>query len=44
VPIVRLNTSRIRALGWGNKMTTRQALESSMLGMLADAASGRLWA
>jgi UDP-glucose 4-epimerase len=44
VPIVRLNTSRIRALGWRNKMTTREALKSSMEGMLADAASGRLWA
>jgi UDP-glucose 4-epimerase len=44
VPIVRLNTSRIRALGWRNKMTSREALRSSMLGMIADAASGRLWA
>jgi UDP-glucose 4-epimerase len=44
VPIVRLNTSRIRALGWANKMTTREALKSSMQGMLADAKSGRLYA
>jgi UDP-glucose 4-epimerase len=44
VPIVRLNTSRIRALGWRNKMTSREALKASMQGMLADAATGRLWA
>ena len=44
VPIVRLNTDRIRSLGWHNTMTSRQALQSSMKGMLADAASGRLWA
>jgi len=41
---VRLNTSRIRSLGWRNKMTSREALKASMQGMLADAASGRLWA
>jgi UDP-glucose 4-epimerase len=44
VPIVRLDTSRIRTLGWANRMTTREALESSMQGMLADARSGRLYA
>ncbi len=44
VPIVRLNTSRIRALGWRNTMTSREALKISLEGMLADAASGRSWA
>ena len=44
VPIVRLNTSRIRALGWRNKMTSRDAMKSSMQGMIAEAATGRLWA
>ncbi len=44
VPIVRLNTSRIRSLGWSNKMTSREALKASMQSLLADAASGRLWA
>jgi UDP-glucose 4-epimerase len=44
VPIVRLNISRIRALGWHNKMSSREALTASMQGMLADAAAGRLWA
>jgi len=44
VPVVRLNTQRIRSLGWRNKMSSKEALRSSMQGMLADAASGRLWA
>ena len=44
VPIVRLNTSRIRTLGWRNKMTSREALKASMQGMRSDAAAGRLWA
>ncbi len=41
VPIVRLNTSKIRALGWSNEMTSRQALQTSMQAMLAD--GRRLW-
>jgi UDP-glucose 4-epimerase len=41
VPVVRLNTERIRSLGWSNRMTTRQAIESSLREMSADAA--RLW-
>ena len=44
VPIVRLNSERIRSLGWRNKMSSREALKASMEGMLADAATGRLWA
>jgi len=44
VPIVRLSTERIRSLGWRNKMSSKEALRASMQGMLADAASGRLWA
>jgi UDP-glucose 4-epimerase len=44
VPIVRLDSSRIRSLGWGNKLTSREALKASMEEMLADAVSGRLWA
>lgn len=42
VPIVRLNTSRIRALGWNNAMTSGQALRASMQSMLADVVAGRL--
>jgi UDP-glucose 4-epimerase len=42
VPIVRLDTRRIRALGWANRMRAREALESSMRSMLDDARAGRL--
>lgn len=42
VPVVRLNTDRIRALGWQNARTTRQALIDSLVGMLEDARAGRL--
>lgn len=42
VPVVRLDTTRIRALGWSNAMMARDALESSMRSMLGDARAGRL--
>jgi UDP-glucose 4-epimerase len=42
VPIVRLNTDRIRSLGWTNTLTTRQALAESLVAMLYDARAGRL--
>lgn len=42
VPVVRLNTDRIRALGWANARTTQQALADSLAAMLDDARSGRL--
>jgi UDP-glucose 4-epimerase len=42
VPIVRLDTRRIRALGWANEMRAREALDSSMRSMLEDARAGRL--
>jgi UDP-glucose 4-epimerase len=42
VPVVRINTDRIRALGWANEMSSRQALDASMRAMLVDARSGRL--
>ena len=42
VPIVRLNTDRIRSLGWTCKRTSRQALCVAMQAMLADARLGRL--
>jgi UDP-glucose 4-epimerase len=41
VPVVRLNTDRIRALGWKNQRTGPQALRASMESMLADAREGR---
>jgi UDP-glucose 4-epimerase len=42
VPVVRLNTDRIRALGWANARTAQQALAESMKAMLDDARAGRL--
>jgi UDP-glucose 4-epimerase len=42
VPVVRLNTDRIRALGWANARTGPEALRASMAAMLADARQGRL--
>jgi UDP-glucose 4-epimerase len=41
VPVVRINTDRIRALGWTNARTGRQALRASMESMLVDARDGR---
>ncbi len=42
VPIVRLNTDRIRGLGWTCKRNTRQALCVALNCMLADSRLGRL--
>jgi UDP-glucose 4-epimerase len=42
VPIVRLNTDRIRSLGWANQHNTREALRQSMLAMIPDVQAGRL--
>jgi UDP-glucose 4-epimerase len=40
VPIVRINTDRIRATGWRNTRTGPQALFDSMTSMAADARAG----
>lgn len=42
VPIVRLNTGRIRGLGWTCRASSREALRDSMLAMLPDLKAGRL--
>lgn len=42
VPIVRLNTDRIRGLGWSCRRTTRQAVCVAMHAMLDDVRLGRL--
>ena len=42
VPIVRLNTQRIRALGWWNSLSSREALAESMMSLVPDATAGRL--
>ncbi|MFC4037280.1 NAD-dependent epimerase/dehydratase family protein [Dactylosporangium siamense] len=41
VPVVRLNSERIRALGWKNERSCRDALRDSMAAMLVDARQGR---
>ena len=41
VPVVRLDTSRIRALGWTHTMSSREALRRSMLAILAESTAGR---
>ena len=42
VPVVRLNSNRIRSLGWVYRFNSRQALRDSMMGMMADFKAGRL--
>jgi UDP-glucose 4-epimerase len=42
VPVVRLDTRRIRALGWQNQMGSREALRASMLAMIPDMKAGRM--
>ena len=42
VPIVRLDTARIRGLGWRCEHSTREALRRSMLAMIPDMQAGRM--
>ena len=42
IPVVRLNTDRIRSLGWRCQRTSREALRVSILDMLDDARQGRI--
>ena len=42
VPVMRLNTQRIRALGWTNTMSTRQAVRASLESMLRELIAGAL--
>lgn len=42
VPVMRLNTRRIRDLGWVCRMQTREALRSAMTAMLGDVRNGRV--
>ena len=41
VPVIRLDTDRIRKLGWTNKRSTREALRTSLEALVIDARSGR---
>jgi UDP-glucose 4-epimerase len=42
VPVVRLDTARIRATGWRCQRSTRDALRASLTAMVPDAQAGRL--
>jgi UDP-glucose 4-epimerase len=42
VPVMRLNTDRIRALGWTSKRNTRQALCVALNALAVDARLGRI--
>jgi UDP-glucose 4-epimerase len=42
VPVVRIATDRIRALGWHNRYDTRSAMRASLQAMVADARSGQI--
>jgi UDP-glucose 4-epimerase len=42
VPVVRLDTRRIRALGWRNERGSREALRASMLAMIPEMIAGRM--
>jgi UDP-glucose 4-epimerase len=42
VPIVRIDTARVRSLGWANRRSTSAALAAAMQAMLADFESGRM--
>lgn len=42
VPIVRLDTDRVRSLGWGNARNSAEALTAAMESMIEDFRSGRL--
>jgi UDP-glucose 4-epimerase len=42
IPVVRLDTSRIRSLGWTCRLGSRDALRESMMAMLPDIKAGRL--
>jgi UDP-glucose 4-epimerase len=42
VPVVRINTDRVRGLGWANKRLSAGALEAAMESMLADFKAERM--
>jgi UDP-glucose 4-epimerase len=41
VPVVRLNTSRIRALGWANERSSHEAVRTSLESLFAEEREGR---
>jgi hypothetical protein len=41
VPIVRLDSAKLRGLGWSNRRTSLEALADSIDSMIADARAGK---
>ena len=41
VPVIRLDSSKIRSLGWKNKYTTKQAIHESIVSIYNDALQGK---
>jgi UDP-glucose 4-epimerase len=41
VPVVRLNTDRIRGLGWSNRRSSREAIQASIVAMLDELGAKR---
>jgi UDP-glucose 4-epimerase len=41
IPVVRLNTDRIRRLGWNNRRSSREAIEASIAAMLDELGAAR---
>ena len=41
VPVVRLNTSRIRALGWASERSSREAIAASLRSLIDEVRAGR---
>jgi UDP-glucose 4-epimerase len=41
VPVVRFDSSKLRTLGWSNKLTTRDALRDSIVTTIADEKAGK---
>lgn len=42
VPIVKLNTDRIRSLGWARTKSSHEAIKAAILAMIPDAKAGKL--
>jgi UDP-glucose 4-epimerase len=42
VPVVRLATTRIRALGWSCRRPSREALRAAIVAMIPDMKAGRM--
>jgi len=42
VPLYRLDTKKIRSLGWSNRLNSREAVRASIESMLSDVKAGRI--